>query len=92
MTGSAVLPVELESLSFWIKLLNGLDPLPYARICVEYDVEAAMPKTLPVPIQNDDEQVERSIEVTVEYQNRPPSCSVCKTFGHSLLKCPNSNF
>lgn len=32
------------------------------------------------------------MDVVVEYHNRPPSCSVCKTFGHSLIKCPNSNF
>lgn len=35
---------------FLDKFTERLDPLPYARICVEIDVEAAMPKTLPVPI------------------------------------------
>lgn len=77
---------------FLDKVTERLDPLPYARICVEIDVAAPLPRSLPVIILNEDEHEERSVDVTVEYQNRPPSCSVCKTFGHSLIKCPNSNY
>lgn len=32
------------------------------------------------------------LSVAVEYQNKPLSCSHCKSFGHSFLRCPNANF
>lgn len=42
-----------------------------------------------------DSNSEKTTEVQVEYQSKPLSCSnckTCKTFGHSLYKCPRANF
>jgi hypothetical protein len=30
------------------------------------------------------------VSVDVEYQSKPPLCSSCNVFGHSLIKCPKS--
>lgn len=59
----------------------------FSRVCIEIFTEAACPQVLEV--FTDDKNF---VEVEVEYQNKPQSCSICKIFGHNMYKCPKSNF
>lgn len=58
----------------------------FYRVCIEIETEAACPQVLEV--FTDDKNF---VEVEVEYQNKPQSCSICKIFGHNMYKCPKSN-
>lgn len=53
----------------------------FARVCVEVNVESALPQNFLV--RCDDEVV----EIRVEYQGIPAKCEHCKVFGHDTKKC-----
>jgi len=63
-----------------------LEPLPFARICVEVNAESNFPSSIKVAVLHDEDL--NYVPVTVEYQSKPSSCSTCHVFGHSLAKCP----
>lgn len=63
-----------------------LDPLPFARICVEVKADSNFPKSINVAIIGEDGL--SYVPVAVDYQSKPPICSSCKIFGHSTSKCP----
>ncbi|MBY3556097.1 DUF4283 domain-containing protein, partial [Modestobacter lapidis] len=63
-----------------------LDPLPFARMCVEVSADFSFPSSIKVAILVDD--TIKYASVGVEYQSKPHVCSSCKVFGHSLTKCP----
>lgn len=69
-----------------------LNPISYARICIEVDVSFSFPNSINADVYNKDSCEEVVVPITVEYQSRPPSCQSCKVFGHSSLKCPKSNY
>lgn len=53
---------------------------------------STFPTSINVVVFDGKALVEDTVAVKVEYWSRPPSCSKCNYFGHSLLKCPKTNF
>lgn len=74
------------------KTTEKLEPMNFARICIEITSSSNLPDKLDVTVFDEESNSEIVVEVKVEYQNKPQSCSHCKSFGHSLLKCPRANF
>lgn len=74
------------------KVTEKLEPMTFARMCVEISTSTALPSSLDVVILDEETKSEKLVSVKVEYQNKPLSCSHCKTFGHSLLRCPQANY
>lgn len=74
------------------KLTEKMDPMTFARVCIEIDVNSVLHDRLMVTVYDEEAGCEKALEVKVEYQSKPISCSSCKVFGHSLLKCPRANF
>lgn len=72
-------------------MTSKLETMSYARICIEMDALSTFPASINAVVFDGNAVVEETVAVKVEYWSRPPSCSVCKCFGHSLAKCPNSN-
>lgn len=77
---------------FTDKITAKLDPMPFARICVEMHVTSKFSETLSVAVMNENSEELTFEEVRLEYQNRPTSCPSCLTFGHSKLKCTKANY
>lgn len=78
---------------FTDRVTGDMEPMNYARICDEVDVNASFPDTLQVEIRDDVLHIEKLVDVKVEYQNKPQFCPKCKVFGHSIFKCPHrTNF
>jgi len=74
------------------KITEKLEPMNFARICVEISSTSGWPSSLEVVVLNEETKSEKVALVEVEYQNKPMSCSHCKSCGHSLLKCPHANY
>lgn len=74
------------------KVTEKLEPMTYARMCVKISTSTVMPSSVDVVILDEDTQLEKIVSIKVEYQNKPLSYSHCKTFGHSLLRCPHANY
>lgn len=74
------------------KLTKKLEPMNFARMCVELSSTSAFPSSLDVIVLDEDSKLEKVVVVKVEYQNRPQLCSHCKTFWHSLVRCPSANY
>lgn len=70
---------------FTDKITTKLDPMPFARICVEMNASSSFPESLCVAVMNDDSEDLEFVDVKVEYQNRPASCPTCQIFGHSRI-------
>lgn len=61
-------------------------------MCIEVSASFSFPNSINVTVLNEESREEIIVPIEVEYQSRPPSCPICKVFGHSPLKCPKSNF
>lgn len=55
--------------------------MSYARLCVEIDVQSDFPSQIDVLVGN------VRIKIPVEKGWRPPICSHCIVFGHTIEKC-----
>ena len=56
--------------------------LSFARICIEVDINCTFPKVALLDLGNG-----KYSSIRIEYPWVPQSCSHCKIFGHSQLKC-----
>lgn len=54
----------------------------YARVCVEISAENEIPENFDLDLGKG-----RIISIDVEVPWRPPSCKVCKEFGHTINNC-----
>ncbi|KAF9619282.1 hypothetical protein IFM89_006469 [Coptis chinensis] len=68
----------------WDVATKNRQRLNFARVCVEVNVQCKYPKSLRFKLGGD-----RIATVGVEYPWTPPTCTVCKRFGHNTNKCPN---
>ena len=61
----------------------------YARVCVEVDVSKPLLDEFKLDILSKESPsaLDDLITIKVTYQWRPPVCSHCDTFGHTLEKC-----
>lgn len=71
--------------------ISQYNPMKFARLCIEVNLSSSFPSSLFVVVWDNSSQEDRFVEIKVEYQNRPPSCSHCKTFGHSFTRCSKAN-
>lgn len=67
------------------KVTEKLEPMNFARMCVEITTSTVMPSSLDVVVLDEETKLKKIVSVKVEYQNKHLSCSHCKTFGHLLL-------
>lgn len=74
------------------KIIEKLEPMNFARICIEISSSSALTDKLDLVVLDDETGFEKVVEVRVEYQNKPQSCSHCNSFGHSMLECPHANY
>lgn len=74
------------------KATENLEPMNFARICVEITSSSALPSSLELVMFDEETNSKKAVVVKVEYQNKPQTYSHCKSFGHSFLKCPSANF
>lgn len=65
-----------------------MEPMNYARVCLEIGVKSLIRDHIMVTVFYEIVGCDKDIEIKVEYQNKPVSCSMCNVFGHSSLKCP----
>lgn len=79
-------PLFTDDLTSKLSLIN------YARVCIEVDASFSFPSSFNVIVMNEDSSEDTVMPIDIEYQSKPPSCPSCKVFGHSPLKCPNSNY
>lgn len=79
-------PLFLDDLS------SNLEPLNFFRVCIEVNADFSFPPSIDVIVVDEDTSEDSVVTVEVEYQSKPPSCSACKVFGHSPLKCHNNSF
>lgn len=63
----------------------------FARICIEV-TPPVMPSSMDVVVIDAETETEKVASVRFEYQNKPQLCSHCKSFGHSLIRCPRANY
>lgn len=61
-------------------------------MCVEVNADFSFPSSINVSVFDEEKAENLVVPVMVEYQSKPPSCPVCKVFGHSPLKCPKASF
>ncbi|KAL5697239.1 hypothetical protein ACHQM5_030902 [Ranunculus cassubicifolius] len=57
----------------------------YARICVEIDTNCAYIDTVQVQIDG-----AKEFKLQAEYKWKPPTCKICKVFGHNVAQCPKN--
>lgn len=69
-----------------------MEPMQFARVCVEIQANATLPDVLNASIWDEVALESKTVTVQVEYQNLPPRCNVCKSFGHSSLKCSKATY
>lgn len=74
------------------KVTKKLEPMNFARVSIEITPSSALPSSLDVVVIEQESNSEKVVLVRVEYQNRPQTCSHCKSFGHSLVRCPSANY
>lgn len=55
----------------------------YARICIEVGIEKPLPESVQVEFEEDFE----FWLFPVEFEWKPPSCSLCISFGHNQKNC-----
>lgn len=74
------------------KLMKKLEPMNFARVCIEISLASALPSSIDLVVIDEESNSEKIISVRVEYQNKPQLYSHCKTFGYSLVRCPRANY
>lgn len=69
-------------------LTNKLEILPFAKLCVEYNIGDDLPTKLDVEILDPVNDALYIREVLVSYPNKPIVSTGCKTLGHLVGACP----
>ncbi|KAK1401521.1 hypothetical protein POM88_001126 [Heracleum sosnowskyi] len=70
------------------ELTSKLDVLPFAKVCVQYEIGAALPSKIPVMAINPCTGVKEEVDVLISYPIKPLVCTSCKSLGHSIAACP----
>lgn len=66
---------------FMDHLTSSSTRISFARVCVEVNVDSALPQSFFVKYEDE------VVEIRVEYQGIPAKCEHCKAFGHDTKKC-----
>lgn len=71
-------------------LTNQLEILPFAKLCVMYDVGKELPSSINVSVLDPNTNAKSVEIVKVSYLNRPHICSACNSIGHLVGACPRA--
>lgn len=71
------------------KLTSQLEILPFACLCVNYNIGDDLPSRIPVKVLDSAGQ-HSVVDIHVEYINKPLICSGCKALGHLVSACPTT--
>lgn len=74
------------------EMTSKLDPMNFVIVCIEVNADFSFPSSINVVVFDESTLEDKLITVNIKYQSIPPSCPVCKTFGHPPSKCPKANF
>lgn len=73
-------------------LTEKMEPMNFARVCIEIEVNSVLHDHLRVNVKDEVDGGKKGVNVRVEYQSKPISCTFCNVFGHSLTKCSRANY
>lgn len=71
------------------KLTSRLNPLPFAKMCVLYNVGDPLPDKLTVATMDNGSVGPSTTEVLISYPVKPLFCSGCNSLGHQAAACPS---
>lgn len=54
----------------------------YAHMCVEIDMNCKYPNNVTIVVDD-----RKAYNLSVEYNWRPPKCTICEMFGHTVDRC-----
>ncbi|KAK1384236.1 hypothetical protein POM88_021971 [Heracleum sosnowskyi] len=72
------------------ELTSKLDVLPFAKVCIQYEIGAPLPRKIPVMAINPCTGNKEEVDVLVSYPIKPLVCMSCKSLGHTIAVCPVS--
>ncbi|KAK1356383.1 hypothetical protein POM88_049639 [Heracleum sosnowskyi] len=72
------------------ELTSKLDVLPFAKVCVQYEIGAPLPSKIHVMAINPCTCNKEEVDVLVSYPIKPLVCTSCKSLGHTIAACPVS--
>ncbi|KAL1811251.1 hypothetical protein ACET3Z_021316 [Daucus carota] len=67
-------------------------PMPFAKLCVKYNVGDPLPETIKVAVldlKTQELSKDEFVDIEVSYPNRPMVSSGCKKLGHLVGACPS---
>ena len=67
-----------------------LNPMKFAGILVQLQYGTSYPKSVWVPVINEEDGSIVKVKVGIEYSAVPQSCKFCQAFGHSDSKCASN--
>nr|GEW77816.1 hypothetical protein [Tanacetum cinerariifolium] len=71
----------------WERCLKKAGKMDFTRVLVEVSAEDELPNILEIEYPPLGNRPARVGKLEVKYQWRPPLCTHCKTFGHTMLSC-----
>ena len=82
--GISYIASALENPLYMDRFTASQQRLPYARVCVEMEADAEVPKSIEVEMKNG-----HKVFVSVMIPWMPIKCSYCHIFGHNQNDCSN---
>lgn len=69
-----------------------LDPVPFAKMCVRYNIGDPLPESIKVAaldVKTMELSNDSFVDIEVSYPQRPMVCGGCKMLGHLIGACPS---
>ncbi|KAI0519653.1 hypothetical protein KFK09_007107 [Dendrobium nobile] len=83
-TGISKIATKIDTPLAVDALTTSKSRLTYVRVCVQVDVSATYPKSVPIDV------VGKVFDLKIEYEWTPMLCGICKSLNHSTNACPSN--